>query len=84
MTTSEADLASCGVGAELQEQVAHLKTEYSSVGDQLEQEQSRAQQVHYVSLCSMLTVLLLYFSYLVCFTASDAPFGLPTWRHSAP
>ena len=32
-------------GAELQEQVAHLKTEYSAVGDQLEQEQSRAQQV---------------------------------------
>lgn len=35
----------CWAGAELREQVAHLQAEYSSVGDQLEQEQSRAQQV---------------------------------------
>lgn len=32
-------------GAELREQVTYLRKEYESVGDQLEQEQSRAAQV---------------------------------------
>ena len=32
-------------GGELREQVAHLQQEYSSIGDELEQEQSRSQQV---------------------------------------
>ena len=32
-------------GAELKEQVAYLRGEYESVGDQLEQEQSRSNQV---------------------------------------
>lgn len=38
-------LKSKPAGAELREQVAYLRREYESVGDQLEQEQSRATQV---------------------------------------
>ena len=35
----------CKLGDELREQVAYLRSEYESVGDQLEQEQSRSIQV---------------------------------------